>query len=122
MAIVGFSCIFNSLDQYLLNSLILFLYEILAVILNIKSLDVIPKDLFNQKIKNLAIFISSVANPARLSFLNPSPQYRATPIKKISLLPNEFSQIQEELTPTLKLRRHIIEKHHQNAIESMYIN
>jgi len=43
-------------------------------------------------------------------------------IKKISLLPNEFSQIQEELTPTLKLRRHIIEKHHQNAIESMYIN
>ncbi len=41
-------------------------------------------------------------------------------IKKFKLLPQEFSQEQEELTPTLKLRRRIIEKHCQKTIESMY--
>jgi len=41
-------------------------------------------------------------------------------IKKIIILPQEFSQDRDELTPTLKLRRHIIEKHYQRAIESMY--
>ena len=41
-------------------------------------------------------------------------------IKKFKLLSQEFSQEQDELTPTLKLRRHIIEKHYQRAIESMY--
>ncbi len=41
-------------------------------------------------------------------------------IKKFKLLPQEFSQEQDELTPTLKLRRHIIEKHCQKAIASMY--
>lgn len=34
-------------------------------------------------------------------------------IKKFKLLPQEFSQEQDELTPTLKLRRHIIEKHYK---------
>jgi long-chain acyl-CoA synthetase len=42
-------------------------------------------------------------------------------IKKFRLLPQEFSQEQEELTPTLKLRRHIVEKHYQKTIEDMYI-
>ena len=41
-------------------------------------------------------------------------------IRKFKLLPQEFSQEQDELTPTLKLRRHIIEKHWQKAIEEMY--
>jgi len=41
-------------------------------------------------------------------------------IKKFKLLPQEFSQEQDELTPTLKLRRHIVEKHYKKAIESMY--
>src|SRR3989344_1525481 len=43
-------------------------------------------------------------------------------IRKFKLLPQEFSQEQDELTPTLKLRRHIIEKHWQKAIEEMYGN
>lgn len=41
-------------------------------------------------------------------------------IKKFKLLVNEFSPEREELTPTLKLRRHIIEKHYQKDIEEMY--
>ncbi|MEK7540951.1 MAG: long-chain fatty acid--CoA ligase [Patescibacteria group bacterium] len=42
-------------------------------------------------------------------------------IKNFKLLPQEFSQEQDELTPTLKLRRHIIENHYKKSIESMYI-
>jgi len=41
-------------------------------------------------------------------------------IKKFRLLPQEFSQDQDELTPTLKLRRHIIDNHYQKTIESIY--
>jgi len=41
-------------------------------------------------------------------------------IKKFVLLPQEFSQDEDELTPTLKLRRHIIEKHYQKSIDSIY--
>jgi len=41
-------------------------------------------------------------------------------VKKFRLLPQEFSQDQDELTPTLKLRRHIIDTHYQKTIESMY--
>jgi long-chain acyl-CoA synthetase len=41
-------------------------------------------------------------------------------IKKFKLLSQEFSQEQDELTPTLKLRRHIIANHYQKAIESIY--
>ena len=41
-------------------------------------------------------------------------------IKKFKLLPQEFSQEHDELTPTLKLRRRIIETHCQKAIASMY--
>jgi len=42
-------------------------------------------------------------------------------VKKFKLLPQEFSQEQDELTATLKLRRHIIENRHHKIIESMYI-
>lgn len=41
-------------------------------------------------------------------------------IKKFRLIPQEFSQDQDELTPTLKLRRHIVEKHYKRLIDSMY--
>jgi len=42
-------------------------------------------------------------------------------IKKFRLLPQEFFEAQDELTPTLKLRRRIIETHNQKAIQSMYL-
>jgi long-chain acyl-CoA synthetase len=42
-------------------------------------------------------------------------------IKRFKLVSQEFSQDQEELTPTLKLRRHMIENHYEKGIESMYI-
>jgi long-chain acyl-CoA synthetase len=42
-------------------------------------------------------------------------------IKKFKLIPQEFTQEQEELTPTLKPRRRIIEKHYLKWIESMYL-
>jgi len=42
-------------------------------------------------------------------------------VKKFKLLPQEFSQEQDELTATLKLRRHIIENHYKKSIESMYV-
>lgn len=41
-------------------------------------------------------------------------------IKKFLLLPNEFTEARDELTPTLKLRRHVIIANHQKEIESMY--
>jgi long-chain acyl-CoA synthetase len=41
-------------------------------------------------------------------------------IKAFVLLPQEFSQEQGELTPTLKLRRHIIELHYKKEIETLY--
>ncbi|MDP3883238.1 MAG: long-chain fatty acid--CoA ligase [Candidatus Staskawiczbacteria bacterium] len=41
-------------------------------------------------------------------------------IVKFSLLPQEFSQDRDELTPTLKLRRHIVESHYSKTIEKMY--
>ena len=41
-------------------------------------------------------------------------------VKKFRLVLQEFSQEQDELTPTLKLRRHIIEKHYKKTIEGMY--
>jgi len=42
-------------------------------------------------------------------------------VKKFKILPQEFSQEQEELTATLKLRRHIIEKHCSKIIDSIYV-
>jgi len=41
-------------------------------------------------------------------------------IKKFKLLPREFSQEKDELTPTLKLRRHVIEQHYQREIEELF--
>ncbi|MCX6718459.1 MAG: long-chain fatty acid--CoA ligase [Candidatus Staskawiczbacteria bacterium] len=41
-------------------------------------------------------------------------------IRNFRLLPQEFSQEREELTATLKFRRHIIETHYKKSIESMY--
>ncbi|MCX6723552.1 MAG: long-chain fatty acid--CoA ligase [Candidatus Staskawiczbacteria bacterium] len=41
-------------------------------------------------------------------------------VKKFKLLPQEFSQEQEELTATLKFRRKTIENHYKKSIEAMY--
>jgi long-chain acyl-CoA synthetase len=41
-------------------------------------------------------------------------------IRKFRILPQVFSQDQDELTPTLKLRRHIIDRHYTKEIESLY--
>ncbi len=41
-------------------------------------------------------------------------------VKEFRLLSEEFSQEKEELTPTLKLRRHIIEDHHKKEIRDIY--
>ncbi len=41
-------------------------------------------------------------------------------VKKFKLLDEEFSQKKEELTPTFKLRRHIIERHYTREINEMY--
>ncbi len=42
-------------------------------------------------------------------------------IKKFCLLPNEFSQEKDELTPTLKIRRQAIGHNYKNEIEKMYL-
>jgi len=41
-------------------------------------------------------------------------------IKYFRLLPREFSQSEEELTPTLKIRRRVIARKYQGLIDSMY--
>lgn len=68
-----------------------------------------------------------IKNPALLAIFQERIDKKINPnlseyekIRKFKLLPQEFSQEQDELTPTLKLRRHIIEKHSQKLIEEMY--
>lgn len=46
------------------------------------------------------------------------PEYEH--VRKIALLAEEFSADRDELTPTLKLRRSVIERHHAKEIETLY--
>ncbi len=48
------------------------------------------------------------------------PLARFEKIKKFILLPREFSMEEEEITPTLKLRRKIITEKYKNELESLY--
>lgn len=41
-------------------------------------------------------------------------------IKKLTLLPKEFTMEAGELTNTLKIRRPVINRHYANEIEAMY--
>jgi len=41
-------------------------------------------------------------------------------IRKFILLTDEFAQEKDELTPTLKLRRHVIEERYQSEIDGLY--
>jgi long-chain acyl-CoA synthetase len=40
--------------------------------------------------------------------------------KKLLLLPRDFSVESGELTPTLKIKRRVVEQHHREAIEALY--
>ena len=42
-------------------------------------------------------------------------------IKKIYILDREFSVDEDELTPTLKLKRRIVQQRYGDAIESLYV-
>lgn len=42
--------------------------------------------------------------------------------KKIALLPEEFSVDRGELTPTLKVKRRVIDQHYKHLIDAVYIN
>jgi long-chain acyl-CoA synthetase len=41
-------------------------------------------------------------------------------VKKFTLLPQEFSQENGELTPTFKIKRKVISERYKDAINSMY--
>ena len=41
-------------------------------------------------------------------------------VKKIALLPSEFSIDSGELTPTLKVKRKVVEERYRNVIERLY--
>jgi long-chain acyl-CoA synthetase len=40
--------------------------------------------------------------------------------KKLVLLPRDFSVEAGELTPTLKVKRRVVEQHHRAAVEALY--
>ena len=41
-------------------------------------------------------------------------------VKKIAVLPRELSQDSGELTPTLKVKRRVVNKHFKNEIDGIY--
>jgi long-chain acyl-CoA synthetase len=45
---------------------------------------------------------------------------RVENIRKFAILPSEWTQESEELTPTLKLKRRVINKKYSDEIESLY--
>ena len=49
---------------------------------------------------------------------NQNPTFET--IKRFAILPEQFSQAAEELTPTMKIRRRVIEKKYAKLIESLY--
>jgi len=67
-------------------------------------------------------------NPRILSFYRERIDYRTRhlgqveKVKKFTLLSREFSQENRELTPTLKIRRKVVNDHFRDAIEAMYLD
>ena len=41
-------------------------------------------------------------------------------IKKVALLPKEFSQAAGELTPTFKVKRRVVEERYKDLIDDLY--
>ena len=41
-------------------------------------------------------------------------------IKRFEILPRDFSADEDEITPTLKLRRRVVQEHFADAIERLY--
>ena len=46
---------------------------------------------------------------------------RAEGIKKFTLLADDFTEETGELTPTLKVKRHVVEKMYADQIEALYV-
>nr|MBA3298647.1 long-chain fatty acid--CoA ligase [Thermoleophilaceae bacterium] len=44
----------------------------------------------------------------------------AEQIKKFAILPQDFTQETGELTPTLKVKRNVVNERHAGAIEALY--
>ena len=45
---------------------------------------------------------------------------RVEQIKRFTILPRDFTQEAGELTPTLKLRRRVVQEHYAGEIEALY--
>ena len=74
--------------------------------LNIKDYTTIHKDIFKDIEKSVIKLNAQFSNPEQ--------------IKKISILPRDFTIDDGELTPTLKIRRKQITDNWLSVIESMY--
>ncbi len=46
---------------------------------------------------------------------------RVEQIKRFAILPRDFSQEEGELTPTMKLRRKVVQEHFADVIERLYL-
>jgi long-chain acyl-CoA synthetase len=45
---------------------------------------------------------------------------RAESIRQFALLPDDFTIERDELTATLKVRRHVVQDHYRTVIDAMY--
>lgn len=65
------------------------------------------------------VFIQTISDVIFKS-VNGKAVNNASKIQKFTILPHDFSVNTDELTPTFKLKRSVVEKKYIDAIESMY--